>query len=67
MKTQKKDFTFKKTGYGHYNVSYQSPITGKNWNAKILDMELIDATKNEDTPKRKDLNQLKRICKALTK
>lgn len=66
MKTQpttKSDFQFFKSGHGHYNVIYTSPVTSKKW-AKVTDnMPLIDATKNEDAPKRKDLEMLKFICK----
>lgn len=48
-KTTIYDFNFEFAGYGHYKVTY--------------DMPLIDATKNADEPKRKDLEQLKRVCK----
>jgi hypothetical protein len=61
MKLQ--DFQFKFAGYGHYQVSYTSPKTGKKWNKTISDMTLIDATKNADNPKVKDLNKLKSIIK----
>ena len=63
-KIEKSDFTFLFAGYGHYKVTYQSPITGKKWAKVIDDMPLIDATKNEDYPKRKDLEILKRLVKA---
>jgi hypothetical protein len=65
MKTKisKSDFTFIFSGYGHYQVTYQSPMTNKKW-WKITDnMPLIDATKNEENPKVKDLEILKFICK----
>ena len=58
------DFTFTFAGYGHYRVTYQSPITGKCWMHTITHMPLIDATKNCDEPKQKDLKELKRICKS---
>ena len=58
------DFTFLPSGYGHYKVTYRSPITGKEWTRVTNDMPLIDATKNADTPKRKDLEQLKSVCKS---
>jgi hypothetical protein len=64
MKTQKTDFTFQKTGHGHYYVTYQSPVTGNTWTVNTSDMEIIDSTKNEDSPKQKDLDQLKRLCKS---
>lgn len=63
-KTLLSDFNFKFTGHGHYLVTYTSPKTGKQWSRTITDMTIIDATKNEDTPKHKDLEQLKRIVKA---
>ena len=62
-KTTIGDFTFRTSGYGHYKVTYSSPTTGKSWSRTIDDMPLIDATKNADEPKRKDLNILKRKCK----
>lgn len=57
------DFEFKWAGYGHYRVTYTSPVTGKKWTATTDDMPLIDATKGEESPKIKDLERLKRICK----
>jgi hypothetical protein len=66
MKTQIQlsDFTFKFSGYGHYKVSYSSPNTGKEWSNTINDMTLIDKTKNQDCPKIKDLNILKKFVKS---
>ena len=63
MKTQITDFTFVPSGYGHYKVTYTSPTTGKQWTKITNDMPLIDATKNADEPKRKDLDELKRLLK----
>lgn len=57
------DFEFRMAGYGHYRVTYTSPVTGKQWSTVINDMTLIDATKNSENPKRKDLENLKWICK----
>ncbi len=37
-------FTFKKIGYGHYRVTYTSPIRGDYWIATIDDMTLFAAT-----------------------
>jgi len=51
------DFNFQFTGHGHYKVTY------KKWSKTTSDMQLIDATKNSDSPKIKDLNELKRMCK----
>lgn len=62
-KTTISDFRFETAGYGHYKVTYTSPVTWKQWTAKTNDMPLIDATKNADEPKRRDLEILKRICK----
>lgn len=63
-KIEKLDFEFIFAGYGHYKVTYQSPKTGKKWTKTINDMSLIDTTKNEEFPKRKDLEALKRAIKA---
>lgn len=57
------DFRFMPCGFGHYDVTYTSPCTGKKWHAVVNDMTLIDATKNAENPKVKDLNYLKRFCK----
>lgn len=57
------DFSFKFVGYGHYNVTYTSPETGKQWSKLITDMGIIDATKNAEYPKRKDLDLLKQMVK----
>jgi hypothetical protein len=58
------DFSFSFAGYGHYKVGYSSPMTGKTWWKTTNNMPLIDATKNSDNPKQKDLAELKRICKS---
>lgn len=60
---EKSDFNFNYSGFGHYIVTYTSTKTGKKWSKVITDMSLIDATKNEDNPKRKDLEILKLIIK----
>ena len=60
---QLSDFNFQFAGYGHYKVTYTSPNTGKQWTVTTNNMPLIDDTKNSDTPKIKDLNKLKSICK----
>lgn len=57
------DFSFMPSGYGHYKVTYTSPVTGKSWTTVTSDMPLIDATKNADEPKRCDLERLKRFVK----
>lgn len=58
------DFKFQSVGHGHYKVVYTSPITRKEWKVTTSNMPLIDATKNADEPKKSDLNELKRACKA---
>ena len=58
------DFYFNFSGHGHYKVTYKSNITSKCWTCTTIDMSLIDDTKNNDSPKIKDLNQLKKMCKA---
>ena len=58
------DFTFLFTGYGHYKVTYISPVTGKKWSRTTNNMPLIDATKNSENPKICDLNKLKIMCKS---
>lgn len=57
------DFRFKTAGYGQYDVTYTSPISGKSWTKHVTHMPLIDKTKNADDPKKVDLNELKRLCK----
>ncbi len=59
------DFQFMPAGYGHYKVTYTSPNTGKSWGVTTSNMPLIDATKNAENPKRKDLEQLKKLCKRI--
>jgi hypothetical protein len=58
------DFSFQFSGHGHYKVTYKSTTTSKCWTATTSDMKLIDATKNSDEPKIKDLNELKKMCKS---
>ena len=62
-KTKITDFKFTPAGYGHYSVTYTSTVTGKQWSRVANNMELIDATKNTEEPKTKDLEALKRMCK----
>jgi len=57
------NFQFEFAGHGHYRVTYTSPKTAKQWSKVISDMELIDLTKNEDNPTKKNLNILKRAVK----
>lgn len=62
-KIELSDFEFIPAGYGLYKVIYTSAQTGNQWRCKTTDMPLIDATKNADKPKVKDLERLKKICK----
>ena len=69
-KIQLSDFLFEKISYGRYKVTYTSPLSStrfsvlvKQWSTVIDDMTLIDATKNSDSPKVKDLEALKWLCK----
>jgi hypothetical protein len=57
------DFRFEFMGRGHYRVTYTSPATGKQWCTVTSHMPLIDATKNAESPMRKHLECLKRLCK----
>jgi hypothetical protein len=59
------DFSFKPFGYGHYNVTYTSPSTGKQFATVVNCMPLIDVTKNADKPKQKHLQKLKKLCKSI--
>jgi hypothetical protein len=56
-------FKFEFTGYGHYRVTYTAKTTGKKRSKTTANMPLIDATKNKENPKMKDLLELKRLCK----
>lgn len=49
------NFTFVFTGYGHYKVTYKHDVHDDYWCATISDMTLIDATKNADCAKLKDI------------
>lgn len=57
------DFSFLPSGYGHYKVTFTSPVTYKKWTTVTSDMGLIDDTKNAEAPKVKDLERLKFVCK----
>ena len=58
------DFRFEFAGSGHYRVTYTSTVTGKKWTTTTHNMPLIDATKGAEEPKRKDLEELKRLVKS---
>lgn len=57
------DFSFSFVGYGHYEVTYISPVKCSYHTKIISDMEIIDATKNSESPMRKDLELLKKLVK----
>lgn len=59
-----RDFTFQVIGHGAYKVTYITG-TGARISNTVTDMTIIDATKNVDFPKRKDLENLKRLVKGL--
>ena len=61
--TQLSDFSFYFSGYGHYKVTYTNPGTYKKWTITTSNMSLIDETKNAETPTKRALNDLKRLCK----
>lgn len=62
-KISKYDFKFQFVGYGYYKVTYTSPITSKSWTRTINDMMMIDAVKNTEYPKIKDMEWLKKLVK----
>lgn len=55
------DFDFTLVGYGRYKITYTNP-SGREYTATITDMTVIDATKNSDSPKVKDLKALRTLC-----
>ena len=62
-KIKESDFEFIFEGHGRCKVTYQSPKTGKKWTKTINDIPLIYMIKNDGSPKRKDLETLKRAIK----
>ena len=62
-KISKTDFTFLPSGFGHYKVTYESPVTHKKWTAIIDIMEWVDKVHHDESPKVKDMNELKWIVK----
>lgn len=56
------DFSITKVSHGEYEVTYTSPITGKDYVGRTNNSRLIDDfTEGEVT--QKDLQELKRIAK----
>ena len=56
-------FTFKATRYGQWKVSYKTPSRARMWTKTISDTLLIDAVRNNEHPKVKDLIRLKNLVK----
>lgn len=56
-------FSFQKVSSGAYMVTYSTPIRGDYWRARIEDMTLIDATKNAEVAKVKDIEALYQAVK----
>lgn len=56
-------FSFQFAGNGHYRVSYTTPQRGDYWVAVINDMTIIDATKNAEWAKRRDIEHLRDLVK----
>jgi hypothetical protein len=56
-------FRFINSGHGLYYVTYTF-TNGKQISCAVNDMELIDATKNAESPKLKDLLILKHLIKS---
>lgn len=63
MKIEKSQFRFRFTGHGHYLVDYMTANDRLRYSRTITDMQIIDATKNEEYPKQKDLKELRRQVK----
>ena len=61
-KIAKSDFQFMPSGFGHYEVTYTSPNTGKQWKATMTSGMLEDILYT-DTPKVKILDYAKWYCK----
>jgi hypothetical protein len=55
-------FSFRFSGYGHYKVCYTT-MRGDYYVNTIDDMTLIDATKNAEWAKVKDIEALRDACK----
>jgi hypothetical protein len=49
MKIEIGEFNFRFVGHGHYRISFNSPITGKEWSKVTTDMEIVDEFKGTET------------------
>lgn len=59
-------FSFRKVGSGAYEVMYESDYdfkVGRYYVNYITDMTIIDATKNAEYPKKKDVDWLRKLVK----
>jgi len=56
------NFSFKPVSYGRYEVTYTT-AKGREYGCTTTDMQIIDATKGEDSPKQRDLKALARMCR----
>ena len=55
------NFGFRKTGSGCYQVTYTTDLRGDYWVATVNDMTLIDATKNAEWARLRDIEWLRHI------
>ena len=55
-------FSFKKTGYGCYYVTYTSPNGRYYWGYSVTDMGIIDDTLNAEYAKLVDIKRLRSLC-----
>jgi hypothetical protein len=64
-KTKITDFYIRFVGAGHYRISYNSPVTQKEWTKLVTDMTIVDEFKGTETSNhtQKRLNWLKKFIK----
>ena len=59
------NFSFEYAGSGCVRVTYSTDNRGDYWSAYIHDMTIIDATKNAEHAKVKDIERLRHLVKHL--
>lgn len=59
----KSDFNFLKVGYGRWEVTYTSPVTGKEWRTETTDTRIVDDILHEDEPTQRRMNEVKKFVK----
>lgn len=59
QKIEKWQFSCKPDGYGVYACKYETPIRGDYYKAKVFDLELIEAVKNNDYPTQAAMKRLR--------